>query len=46
MRAMEFDAMSICIQGIALCRAPVVYFVRIGSLPCVEGDAGLVVRIR
>jgi hypothetical protein len=46
MRAVEFDAASICIQGIALCRMLVVYFVQLGSLLCVEGAAGLVVRIR
>jgi hypothetical protein len=32
MRAVEFDAASICIQGIALCRVLVVYFVRLSSL--------------
>jgi hypothetical protein len=46
MRAVEFDAASICIQGMALCRVLVVYFVRLSSLLCVEGAAGLVVRIR
>jgi hypothetical protein len=46
MRAVEIDATSICIQGIALCRVPAVYFVRLGSLLCVEGAAGLAVRIR
>ena len=32
-------------SAIGLCRVPIVYFVRVGSLLCVEGAIDLVVRI-